>query len=567
MIRGSAINNDGLSNGLTAPNPRAQEDVLWRAYQRAGISSRDVDYVEAHGTGTILGDPIEAKALGAILGQGRQPEQKLRIGSVKTNIGHLEGAAGIAGLIKTCLAIWHRELPPSLHFDEPNPHIPFDQLGIQVVDARTPWPDKAERQVAGISSFGWGGTNAHIVLSEPPGSPITTLLMAADSEEELRQKVIGARAMVSEESLKLAEIQHRVHSEQDLAGGWRLAASARSHAELCEQLSGYLQGQSSPGLYTGRVLSETPGPIFVCSPQGSQWLGMGRRLTSSEPVFRHALTQCDRAFTEVAGWSLLDQMFAAESHARFDDCDVIQPCLVAVQIALAAQLRDWGIEPAMVVGHSIGEVSAAHIAGILDLKDTFLVAHHYSRLQKLTANQGGMAVVEMSASDLESSLSEFEQRIVIAGYNSQTSTVVSGDVAALHLLLDRIKVRGARCSMIKVNVAAHSPQMDRILDELQGHLQSLQPRSAQIPMMSTLTAEPISDGEIDATYFPRNLRQPVRFNQVIEQLLACGHNTYVELSPTPILGYAMEQSAARLGHQATVLGTLARGHVERLALH
>lgn len=567
VIHGSAVNNDGASNGLTAPNPRAQEDVLSQAYHRANISPREVGYVEAHGTGTSLGDPIEAKALGRILGQERPAEKHLRIGSVKTNIGHLEGAAGIAGVIKTSLALWNRELPASLHFHQPNPHIPFEDLGLQVVDRREPWPTWNEPHVAGVSSFGWGGTNAHIVLGESPGNDIATIMLSAESESALRLRAERARRLIEEREIPLVKIQAHLDGQPEGDGAWRLAVTARSSAEFCTHISSHLDGRATDGVRVACASGDARGPVFVCSPQGSQWLGMARRLMATEPVFRHALTQCDAALHRVAGWSLLDYFLAVEPSARHDDCDVVQPCLVAVQIALASQLRSWGVLPDVVVGHSIGEVSAAHIAGILDLDDTFLIAHHYSRLQSTIAGRGRMAIVESPGSELEDHLAGFGDRAVIGGYNSPTSTIVSGEASALEAVLEGLKAKDVRGAWIKVNVAAHSPQIDQIRGECDRLLQGVQPMSGLVAMFSTLTGERITDGELDGSYFSKNLRHPVQFAGVMETLLRQGYDTFVELSPTPILCYAMEEVAGHLEQPATIIGTLNRGHDERIGLY
>ncbi|HVK68394.1 MAG TPA: SDR family NAD(P)-dependent oxidoreductase, partial [Polyangium sp.] len=559
VIRATAVNNDGLSNGLTAPNPAAQEDVLREAYRRARLEPSQVHYVEAHGTGTALGDPIEAKALGRVLGEGRPADRPLYIGSVKTNIGHLEGAAGIAGLIKTILAIEHQEIPPSLHFEQPNPHIPFDELRLKVPQALEPWPASAEPALAAVSSFGWGGTNAHIVIEGQPRGELDWLALSAESAEALEARV--------GEALASAELGAQSRSTLGIpssigASPHRLAVGFRSRAELEEHLRAFLRGQPQAGLAFGRAPDGGRKLVFVCSPQGPQWVGMGRTLMRREPVFRGVLEQCDRELSRHTGWSLLDELFADEPNARFDDVDVIQPILVCLQIALAAQWRAWGVEPAAVVGHSLGEVSAACIAGILDLKDAIRIIHHYSRCQKLTANQGGMALVELPADELQRLIDDSQGRISLAGYNSPRSTVLSGEPAALGAALEELKQRGVRCALIKVNVAAHSPQMDAIQEELTAALSGIQPRRATIPMFSTLTGEVLSGHEIDPSYFPRNLRQPVRLAQVMDRLLADGFDVFVELSPQPALTYALQQSVKGSGREAMVFASLERANEE-----
>ncbi|HMG56374.1 MAG TPA: beta-ketoacyl synthase N-terminal-like domain-containing protein, partial [Kofleriaceae bacterium] len=444
IVRGTAVNNDGMSHGLTAPNPRAQEEVLEQAYRRSGVAPAQVHYVEAHGTGTFLGDPIEARALGAVLGagSGRPATRALAVGSVKTNIGHTEGAAGIAGLIKTVLAMEARAIPPNLHFDVPNPHIAFDELAVRVPQALEPWPAADDAPaLAGVSSFGWGGTNAHVVLERPAPGP-RWLGLGADRPEDL---AIAARAV--------RDAAAAGHDEAATStGAVRLAVTARSRRELVAQLDGFLRGEPHTGLVTGRAAGVRR-VAFVCSPLGSQWLGMGRQLMASEPVFHAALARCDRAFLPLTGWSLLDELCREGPPDRLDDVVLAQPLLFAVQVALAELWRAWGVSPDVVIGHSAGEVAAAHIAGVLTLGDAAQVVHHYSRVQEPTADRGAMAVIERAADELGAALAEHAGQVEIAAFNSRTSTVISGDASAVHAVVAVLKARGASASLIHSNVA------------------------------------------------------------------------------------------------------------------
>ncbi|XYI03831.1 type I polyketide synthase [Sorangium sp. So ce1128] len=563
VIRATAVNNDGLSNGLTAPSPAAQEELLREVYRRARVPPSQVHYVEAHGTGTALGDPIEAKSLGVVLGEGRAADRPLLLGSAKTNIGHLEAAAGIAGMIKTLLAMKHREIPPLVHFEQPNPHIPFEALRLEIPRSLTPWPDRAAPALAGVSAFGWGGTNAHVVLESHAADPIAWLALSAESDEALAARARDLRARGDDPAPlpPAAQIPARAGEAP-----CRLAAAFRSRAELARQLDAFLQGQPEAGLVRGRAPGGRRKVAFVCSPQGAQWVGMGRGLLRSEPVFRSVLAQCDRELSSYTGWSLLDELLADEPSARFGDVDVVQPLLFAVQVALAAQWRSWGVEPDAVVGHSLGEISAAHIAGVLDLKDAIRVIYHYSRLQKRTADQGGMAVVELPAEELQDLVDESGGRLAVAAYNSATSTVLSGEVLALQDSLAALKQRGVRCALIKVNVAAHGRQMDAIAGELEAALAGIQPRRASIPLLSTLTGDAVVGPELVASYFPRNLGQPVRFSQAVDRLLAGGCDVFVELGPQPALTYAIAESAARAGREAVALASLERSEREEAAL-
>lgn len=385
VIRGSAVNNDGASNGLTAPNPRAQEAVLRAAWQAAGIAPKDVSYVEAHGTGTPLGDPVEAQALGSVFAEGR--EEPLRIGSAKTNFGHLEPAAGVTGLIKTALALHHGELPASLHFDNPSPHIDFDTHRLQVVAGRQAWPT-AERRYAGVSGFGFGGTNAHVALEEAPFRRRLLVPLAEDSDSALRE---SADALADR-----ARAGHAWYAPELLGAGTgdhRVVAAITHHDQLADALHDRI-GTRPPTPAGGR-----PELAFLFSGHGSQWLGMGRDLLA-EPAFRAALDDCDRAVREATGWSVVDELLADRAESRLDRTDVVEPVLFALQVAQARTLQAWGLEPGVVVGQSIGEVAAAVIAGALPLAEG---ARVISTMAQLTAERisgrGGLLAAELSPGD------------------------------------------------------------------------------------------------------------------------------------------------------------------------
>ena len=394
VIRGGAVNQDGRSNGLTAPNGEAQEAVLRDAYRASGVASAQVQYIEAHGTGTLLGDPIEARALGAVLAAGRPPGVRCALGSVKANIGHLEAAAGVAGLVKVALALKNEAIPPSLHFHQPNPHIPFDRLPLVVSRQFSEWPAAQAPRIAGVSSFGFGGTNAHLVLEgfdekdrekgtgtgrvQPEPVPISLidpssewprlLPISARSPEALRDLTRSYREALAS-GLNLADVCHtsatrRAHHDH------RLAVVAASADEAVGLLDSFLRGETRAGMASGR---KAPGRRlkvgFVFSGQGGQWAGMGGDLLDHEPVFRAALEQVDRVVADLAGWSILDELRKDEAASRIGEPEMAQPVQFAFHLALAALWRSWGVEPVAVIGHSLGEVTAAHIAGALDLAD------------------------------------------------------------------------------------------------------------------------------------------------------------------------------------------------------
>ena len=580
VILGSAVNQDGRSNGLMAPNPLAQEAVLREAYRQADVSPGKVQYVEAHGTGTLLGDPIEAKALGTVLGVERSPGQPCALGSVKTNLGHLEAAAGIAGLIKVALALRHREIPPSLHFEKPNPHIPFDELPLRVQTTLSPWPAGSGSALAGVSSFGFGGTNAHVVLEEAPPAIIgipeaerkigTHLLPLSARSPEALQSLARAYQdfLVTPESAASlpdvcytasARLSHHDH---------RLAVTGDSPAQLIESLEAFLRGETRPGLSSGRKLSARRRKlVFVFPGQGSQWFGMGRRLLEQEAVFRQVVERCDRAMRPYGDWSLLAELTATDvAQSRLNEIDVIQPALFAIQVALAALWRSWGIEPQAVVGHSLGEVSAAYVAGALSFDDAVRVICHRSRLFKRIVGKGAMAAVELSIEEARRVLVGFEDRVSIAASNGPTSTVLSGDPAALATILDQLQCRDIFCRMVKVNFASHSPQMDPLRGDLLQALEGLQPQAESVPIYSTVTGQVSHGLEFDTLYWARNMREPVLFSTAVQRLVEDGHDIFLEISPNPILLSAMQQGFHHFGQESAVLPSLRSDEDEHTVL-
>jgi acyl transferase domain-containing protein/acyl carrier protein len=584
VIRGSAVNQDGRSNGLMAPNPLAQEAVLREAYRRAGVSPGHVQYVEAHGTGTFLGDPIEAQALGTVLAIDRPPGQPCALGSVKTNLGHLEAAAGVAGLIKVALALKHREVPPSLHFQEPNPHIPFDEIPLRVQTTLGPWPAKSGPALAGVSSFGFGGTNAHVVLEEAPqfdlamqnaewksGNPQSAHLLplSARSPEALQSLARAYRNFPA-----TPESQVSLHDACYSAGvrrshhDYRLALTGNSLEQMAEGLEAFLRGEARPGLSSGRKDSGRQRKlVFVFPGQGSQWFGMGRKLLEQEAVFREVVERCDRAMRPYGDWSLLAELTATDAaRSRLNEIDIIQPALFAIQVALAGLWRSWGIEPQAVVGHSMGEVAAAYVAGALSLEDAVRIICRRSRLVKRTIGQGVMAAVELSMEEARRVLAGYEDRVSIAVNNGPASTVLSGDPVALEAIVDQLQRQDIFCRMVKVDFASHSPQMDPLRAELLQALEGLQPRPASVPIYSTVTGTVSNGLELEALYWARNLREPVLFSTAVQQLLEDGHDIFLEISAHPILLSSIQQGFHHLGQEGAALPSLRREEEERTVM-
>ncbi|WP_394847336.1 SDR family NAD(P)-dependent oxidoreductase [Pendulispora brunnea] len=558
VIRGSAVNNDGASNGLTAPNPQAQEEVLRSAYARAEVIPGDVQYVEAHGTGTRLGDPIEAGALSAVLGAGRLAEKPLRLGSVKANIGHLEAAAGIAGLIKVVLAMRHRALPPSLWFDRPNPYIPFADWGLQVQTALEDWRGDAEgRLLAGVSAFGFGGTNCHVVLEGGHDQPTHLLALAENTEEALRQRV----SALEEATEDLPALARACASAVAGAGRHRLALCVRDRIELVRAARSYLEGRPIPGVSSMHAEGGPPRIVFAFGGQGSQWPGMAADLLREEPVFRAALRRCDAIMAPHIGRSLVDLLASADD-TWLEITEVAQPAIFAMQVALAELWRSWGIEPDAVVGTSMGEVTAAYVCGALDLETAATLMCVRSRIASRLAGKGAMAVLDLPAEDAREMMRDFENRVWVAGIAGPRSTVLSGDRTALRQIVDRAAARSIRCALIRVNYASHSPYTDEVLPDLREALAGLRSRPGRIPFYSSVTGARMNGAELDTEHWLRTERTPWQLSTAVEALLGDGYELFLDVDPHPVLTEAIQQSSTR----AIALASLRRGQRGRAAL-
>jgi acyl transferase domain-containing protein/acyl-CoA synthetase (AMP-forming)/AMP-acid ligase II/acyl carrier protein len=575
VVRGSAVNQDGRSNGLTAPNRQAQEAVLRAAYQDAQVAPADIDAIEAHGTGTALGDPIEALALGSVLADGRPTDRPALLGSVKSNIGHLEAAAGVAGFIKMALALRHGELPPSLHFHEANPHIPFADLPLEVVTKPRRWTDQGRPARAGVSSFGFGGTNAHVVLEALAAEAVAKdgddgmarlIPISARSAEALQELASGwVESLTQDESASVTDLAFTAGSRRS-HHDHRLAIVAHNREELAEKLQSSLSEQPLAGVAAGRRLPNArPRVAFVFGGQGPQWWGMGRGLYQSEPVFRAAVERCDAALHNLAGWSVVDELLTQNDDARLEDTDRVQPILFALQTGLAETLQSWGIEPAAVVGHSLGEIAAAHIAGSISLADAARIVYHRSRLQHTLSGRGKMAAVGLSPEESAEALRGFADRVAVAAVNGPKSTVWSGNPAALANVLEPLETRDVFHRLLRGQIAFHSPQMDVLRSELVAALAELTSRSPSLPFYSTVTGGAFG-GELDAAYWSRNLRDPVRFADAAVALIADGFDLFLEIGPHPVLAEPLGQCLRSRGVNGRVLPTIRRNDDERATL-
>jgi phthiocerol/phenolphthiocerol synthesis type-I polyketide synthase B len=579
VVRGSAVNNDGRSSGvLGRPSQVGHEEMLRAAYSDAGVSPARVGYVEAHGTGTRAGDPVELAALAAVLAADRPVDAACLIGSVKTNVGHTESAAGIAGLIKAALALHHAVVPASLHFVQPNPRVPWADLPFRIPTAASPWPPSTEPRVAGVNSFGISGTNAHAVLEQAPTFPLTgvspsvpaaaLLPLSAKSPDALRTLAERYAALLENNSAGDAHDIYWSTATRRTPLEHRAVFVAPDRALMVEALRGFAAGAAP--VAEGIVRSEArPRVAFVCPGQGAQWIGMARELAAHEPVFLDALTACDAAMKPYGDWSIVAQLHAdpGAPDYRLDQIDVIQPVLVALAIAYARVWRARGVEPDAVVGHSMGEVAAAHIAGALDLDQAMRIICLRSALMRRTSGRGAMALVDLSMENAQARLAGLEDRVTVAVSNSPRSSVISGEPEAVHQLLLELEREGVFCRPIKVDVASHSPQMDALSVQLGEALDALVSTDATCPIYSTVLARRADGVEFSRGYWARNLRQPVRFGQTVSQMLADGITVFVELGPHPVLLPSNQQTAAAEGRDAATIAVARKEEGERAAFH
>lgn len=562
VIRGSAMNQDGHTNGITAPSGIAQRAVIERALRDAGVDGRSVGFIETHGTGTSLGDPIEVEALAATVGKAAADAGRCYLGSTKTNIGHLEGAAGIAGLMKAVLVLQHRMIPRNLHFTGLNPHISLGGTRLVIATEPHEWTTSGAARLAGVSSFGWSGTNTHLVVEEAP-QPATTcaddvgpcmLPVSARSHAALLALVDRYTQILPLASAEQLRAICATGALRRTAHDHRIAAVGRDGAALSARLAEVAATAST------RAQLSPPRVVFVFPGQGSQWIGMGRALVAAEPIFRAAIERCDAAIHAEARWSLSAVLSGEQP---FDDIGVLQPTLFAMQVALAALWRSWGIVPEAVVGHSMGEVAAAHVAGALSLEDAVRVICRRSSLLRRIAGRGAMTLVELPRDEAHAACAGAADRVSVAVSNGPRSTVLSGDVQALASITAELTTRGVYCRPVKVDVASHSPQVDVLREDLLNDLAPIRPLVAEIPLYSTVDARRVDGAALDARYWLRNLREPVRFHDAVTLLLAEGFDAFVEISPHPVLLPALDDAIAEHGADALTTASTRRDGDER----
>ncbi|MBN8419247.1 MAG: thioester reductase domain-containing protein [Verrucomicrobia bacterium] len=584
VIRSTAVNQDGRTSGMTVPSRGAQQELISKACQLAGVSPHEIQYAEAHGTGTTVGDLIEGSALGTILGVGREPGDDCLVGSVKTNIGHLEAGSGIAGLIKVALCLKHGMVPPNLHFIHPNPSLNFERLRLKVPVTATPLKQDAEhRLLACINSFGFGGTNAHAVLEAAPAAPAAAAQESAPAPSGDEQELIlpisargsdaALRAMVqsfqglletADETVSLREIcaaasRRRTHHE------FRLATAASNRAGMSAALSAFLGGEQAPGLHVGQPVKNAR-LVFVFSGQGPQWWAMGRELLEQEPVFRETLQACHDELLKLGGCSLLDELGRDEQSTRLNETHIAQTALFALQVALAALWQSWGIRPYAVVGHSMGEVAAAHVCGALSLKEAVRVIHHRGRCMEKTPLRGKMIAAALTREEAEAVIAPYGERASLAAVNGPKMVSISGDSDAVDEIFQEVDKRALFVRYVPVNYAFHSAHMDPVREELEESLAGLQPQPGTVKIYSTVTGKLAEGTDYDAEYWWRNVRQSVLFAPAIDAVIAAGQTHFLEISPHPVLSNSMAECLTTADAIGLVLPSLRRQKPERATL-
>lgn len=578
VIRGIDVNQDGYTpEALTFPNGKMQKSLMERVYKRFSINPADVTYVEAHGTGTSIGDPIEASAIGSVSRTYHTPENPCFIGSVKTNIGHLESGAGIAGIIKAALMIRYQKIVPNLHFEKPNPDIDFDQLRLRVPQTLMDWPDGRPVTVS-VNSFGFGGTNAHAVLSQAPS------LVEKATALDLRDAELFCLTAHSQSSL-------HAYAEKCLGyldgGKWqpfhlqgicrfainrryqhthRLSIACTTHGHLADGLNKFLRHETAKGIHTAEILPESQhGIVFVFSGQGAHWRGMGRALYAGEPVFRKAVMRCDEILKNHAPWSLIDALHDDSEASRLEDTAVAQPAIFAIQVALTALWDSWGIRPAAVVGHSLGEITAAYVSGILSLADAVRIVY-YRSLHMSKTGPGKMLAVGTGMDEVTACLNDYRGRVELAALNTPRSVTLSGDTDAIESLEAFFSNANIFCRFLQVQCPFHSHRMDPIRDDFLAAIEGIAHREPCLPFYSTVKGRQADLDDFSTEYWWDNIRQTVLFAPVIDRLIDQKFKMFAEISAQPVLSGPITQCALIREYKVVVVPSLQSDQPEHLSM-
>lgn len=571
VVYGSSVNQDGKSNGLTAPNIHAQKALLKSAVKAAGIQPQDIFYVEAHGTGTTLGDPIEVKALAEVYAQKR--DNPLHLGSVKTNIGHLEAAAGIAGLIKSALSLYNKYIPPHLHFQQWNPQIPANKYNLEVVTNPVEIPEGA---YIGVSSFGFGGTNSHVILGKSPSSqPIqfglqspdhkyTLLSISAKSEKSLQKQIIQYKNyIINESSISLSDIAANTWLKRDHHDE-RIMLLAKDRKEAVDLLTLIENNQSHERVFCSDHI-KTNQVVFVFSGQGPKW-SISQELLKKETAFRKTLLEIEQELTAKVPWSIVEKMAQLKSDTHLTMIET-QILYFAVQVALARLWISWEVNPSKVVGHSLGEVAAAHIAGALTLSDAIDVVIERSRAAQKMVNKGKLLVVQMDKERAQDLCEQSSNRIAIGVFNSPASHVLSGESSILEHIHTQLEQRGVFAKFVATSpYPSHSFYMNEIRGELKHRLSHIQPKETSIPFISTVSGKEIEGSSLHADYWCDNICRPVQFQKAVTYLIRDQKKLFLEISPHPVLETPIYESASALQTEVKFVSSIERDQPNSLRL-
>jgi acyl transferase domain-containing protein/NADPH:quinone reductase-like Zn-dependent oxidoreductase/NAD(P)-dependent dehydrogenase (short-subunit alcohol dehydrogenase family) len=570
VIRGSAVNQDGRSTVLTAPNGKAQEALIREALHTGGLSPERITFVETHGTGTALGDPIEVEAIAAVLGRNEVGAAPCYLGSAKANIGHLEAAAGAVGLIKSVEALRHRLIPPQPNFEVLSPHISLDQTRLSIPTSLTSFPASKGSLCAAVSSFGIGGTNGHVIVEEaptlprpdpPPDGAIWTLPLSAKSPDGLAD--LGRAWLATLDDPQGAPIEDLCHTASRRRSHYavRLAVAGKDASEIRGRLATALNNYRATA-----GTKEKPRLGFVFSGQGTQWFAMGRELLATETVFRAAMEACDAAIRRTAGWSVIEELTRPEEQSRIDETALAQPALFAVQTALVALWASWGVRPAAVVGHSVGEIAALHASGMLSLDEAVRIVVKRGAIMQAATGLGRMASVALGEADALALVKDYAGQLDVGAVNAPRSTVLSGEPAALEAALDALAARGVSARALHVDYAFHSSQMGALAARFASELGMVRREAAEVGFYSTLAGAAMQADQIDAVYFANAIRNPVRFADAVAAMSADGVNVFVEVGPHPALATAIAETLERKPPLA-IVPSLRRARDDRDVMH
>ncbi|BCM71126.1 modular polyketide synthase [Streptomyces sp. EAS-AB2608] len=570
VIRGSAVNQDGASNGLTAPNGPSQQRVIRKALAAAGLTPADVDLVEGHGTGTVLGDPIEAQALLATYGRDRDPRQPLWLGSLKSNIGHAQAAAGVAGVIKAVQALRHREMPATLHVDAPSSQVDWSAGAVRLLTEARPWADPGRPRRAAVSSFGLSGTNAHVILEEAAEAPeettaprtapagVVPLVVSARGTTALAGQAARLAAFLDDTGAAPADVAAALVTRRAVLPE-RAAVVAGTREEALTGLGALARGESSPAVLTGGPAPAGTGKVVLVFPgQGTQWAGMGRELLDTSPVFAERIAECARALEPWVDWKLEDVLRGEADAGLLTRVDVVQPAGFAMMVGLAAVWASVGVVPDAVVGHSQGEIAAACVAGALRLEDAArIVAVRSQVIAERLSGHGGMAAVSLPEAAAADRIAAWEKRVEVAVVNSPSSVVIAGDAEALDEALAALEADGVRVRRVAVDYASHTRHVEAAEEALAKAFADIRSRAPLVPYLSAATGEWVREaGGLDGDYWYRSLRGQVRFGPAVTGLLETGHTVFVEVGAHPVLLPAISETAD--GADVLVTGTLRR---------